>query len=405
MKSLDELLKGKKIVICVGSGGVGKTTVSASIALHCAMTGRRTLALTIDPAKRLANSLGLKSLGNTETLIPRERFEAVGLEPKGTLSAMMLDTKRAFDDMIQKLAPSREAARAILANTFYQNLSTAMAGSHEYVAMEKLYDLYSQGRHDLIVLDTPPTKQAIDFLDAPQRMSAFLDKDVLKWFLMPYFKAGKIGLKALNQTGALVFKTLEWITGIEFLRDVSDFFIGFNNIFEEFRKETGKVSELLRSDQALFLLVLTPSHMPLEEARFFYDKLSASQMPFGGFIFNRVHPDLLAATPVAPDGASDNGSRAIEEDGASAFGDFAGTMVDNFRNIQTLAEIDEERTARFVESLGGEFPFWKIPFQDEDVFDLTGLKEVAHFLCGDPGKDASPRPVESPPPQARTANP
>lgn len=374
MKTLDDLIRNKKIVVCVGSGGVGKTTMAASIALHCAMAGRKTLALTIDPAKRLANSLGLASLGNEETLIPKEKFEQAGLRPAGSLYAMMLDTKRGFDEIIGKIAPSEEVVEKILANTIYQNLSTAMAGSHEYVAMQKFYELYIQGRYDVIVLDTPPTKQALDFLDAPGRLSDFLDRDVLKWFLKPYLSAGRAGMKALNRTGAVFFKLLERVTGIEFLKDLSDFFLGFNDIFDEFKKGADTVFDVLRSEKALFLLVTSPGRMPIEEARFFYDKLRQNGMPFGGFIINRIHRDLLTGEPKAP--ATDS----LEGKARREFGDFAGVLMENFRNVQILAEIDETRVAEFVGSLDQEAPYWAIPFFDEDVFDLTGLDKVGRYL-------------------------
>jgi len=237
MNDLAAVIRDKKIVVCVGTGGVGKTTLSAVIALHAALQGRKTLVLTIDPARRLANSLGLQSLGNRETRVPEQKFQQAGLRPTGALYAMMLDTKTTFDDLVKKAAPSEEVARRILENHFYQNLSTAMAGSHEYLAMEKLYDLYRQGTYDTIVLDTPPTRQALDFLDAPKKVSDFLDKDVLKWFLKPYFAMGRGGLKLLNRTGSMVFKVIERITGAEFMKDVSDFFLGFNDVFDDFRKE------------------------------------------------------------------------------------------------------------------------------------------------------------------------
>ena len=392
MNGLDAVIRGKKIVICVGSGGVGKTTVAASIALRSAAAGRKTLVLTIDPAKRLANSLGISSLGNDETMVPPEKFEQAGLTPAAPLYAMMLDTKRAFDELIRKVAPTEEAARRILANSFYQNLSSAMAGSHEYLAMEKLYDIHVRGDYDLIVLDTPPTKQALDFLDAPQRIADFFDKDVLKWFLKPYVAAGRIGLKAMNRTGAAVFRMLERITGVEFLRDVSDFFLGFSDVFDDFRKEADEVFEVLKGDEVIFLLVTSANQMPIEEARFFYNKLREYRMPFGGFIVNRIHQDFISGTVENLEAMTDlereEMVRArmaeIEHEAKRRFGDLAASLLKNFQNVQTLAEIDKARIADFLGSLDQPVRFWTVPFFDEDVFDLAGLLEVGGYLFDRP---------------------
>jgi anion-transporting ArsA/GET3 family ATPase len=387
--TLDSCIADKRIIVCMGSGGVGKTTISATIAFCCAMAGKKTLVLTIDPARRLANSLGLSSLGNEETLISEEAFQRIGLRPAGSLYAMMLDTKTAFDQVIQKVSPNEEVAGKILENSFYQNLSTAMAGSHEYLAMERLYDIYNQGRYDTIVLDTPPTRQALDFLDAPRRISDFLDKDVLKWFVKPYFSAGRTGLRMLNQTGRVVFKVIERITGAGFIKDVSDFFLGFSDVFDDFKREADEVFEVLRGDEVVFLLVMSPSRMPIEEARFFYEKLEDYGLPIGGFIINRLHPDFLAGSEggvgPAPGAAADREARrhSIEIAAQRHLGEFAPALMETFDRVQTLAEIDEARVAEFTSSLTRPTPFWSVPFLDEDVYDLAGLKQMAGHLFGD----------------------
>jgi len=386
MNDLAALIGRKKIVVCVGTGGVGKTTLSAVIALHEALAGRKTLVLTIDPARRLANSLGLASLGNRETRVPEQKFVEAGLRPAGSLYAMMLDTKTTFDDLVRKAAPSEDVAARILENHFYQNLSTAMAGSHEYLAMEKLYALYRQGNYDTIVLDTPPTRQALDFLDAPRKVSAFLDKDVLRWFLKPTFAMGRGGLKLLNTTGSAVFRVIERITGAEFMKDVSDFFLGFNDVFDDFRQEADEVFQVLRGPDVTFLMVMGPSRMPLQEARFFYEKLSEYRMPFSGFIINRMHPDYLlgcldreaGAGAQAPDRAAllENLDREARE----RFGELAPVLLDIFGKVQTLAEIDRDRIREFLGSLDREVPHWTLPLLDEDVFDLAGLARLGRCL-------------------------
>jgi len=397
MEPLDALIRDKKIVVCVGSGGVGKTTVSASVALHCALSGRKTLVLTIDPARRLANSLGIKMLGNEEMLFPAAKCEEAGLAPSDSLHAMMLDTKSAFDELIRRVSPSEEVARRVLKNHFYQNLSTAVAGSHEYLAMEKLFDLHKQGRYDVIVLDTPPTRQALDFLDAPGKISDFFDKDVLRWFLRPYASVGKGGVRLLNRTGTWVFQWIERITGAEFLKDVSDFFLGFSDVFDDFRKEADDAFDLLRRDDVAFLLVMAPSRMPIEEARFFYEKLEEYRMPFGGFIINRIHPDFLtheerkarASGPAAAE-AREARRRTLEQETRERFGDLAPTLLETLDQVQLLAEIDRERIESFLGSLGRKRPHWSVPLLDEDVYDLRGLTRMRGFLFPQGGEPAAP---------------
>jgi len=389
MSDLAARIGGKKIVVCVGTGGVGKTTLSAVIALHAALQGRKTLVLTIDPARRLADSLGLESLGNRETRVPERKFLEAGLPPSSALYAMMLDTRTTFDELVRKAAPSQEVAGRILRNHFYQNLSTAMAGSHEYLAMEKLYSLYREGAYDTIVLDTPPTRQALDFLDAPKKVSAFLDKDVLRWFLKPTFAVGRGGLKLLNSTGSVVFGMIERITGAEFMKDVSDFFLGFNDVFDDFRQEADQVFQVLRGPDVAFLMVMGPSRMPLKEARYFYEKLSEYRMPFAGFVINRMHPDYLAgagdggagAVGAAPDRAALTGDLAREA--RERFGDLAPVLLDIFGKVQALAEMDRERIREFLGSLDRTVPHWTLPLLDEDVFDLAGLARLGRCLFGE----------------------
>ena len=386
MNDLDTLIADKRIITCVGSGGVGKTTVSATLAVHCSLQGKKTLVMTIDPARRLANSLGVKMVGNEEILVPASKFEEAGLSPKGELHAMMLDTKAAFDDLIRRVAPREEVAQRILQNHFYQNLSAAMAGSHEYLAMEKLYDLYEQGRYDVIVLDTPPTRQALDFLDAPGKISDFFDKDVLRWFLRPYAAAGRGGVKLINRTGTWVFSKIERMTGAEFLHDVSDFFLGFSDVFADFRKEADQAFEVLRGKDVLFLLVMSPSRMPIEEARFFYERLEEYRMPFGGFIINRIHPDFLSHEEKKShaDGiwSSDRSEvkKRLEQEARDHFGDLAPVLIETLENVQMLAEIDMERIETFIGSLGKKRSFWTLPMLDEDVYDLEGLLRLRSLL-------------------------
>ena len=286
---LERLLRNKQIIVCCGSGGVGKTTVSAALGVQAALLGKNVLTLTVDPARRLADSLGLSELGNQETLVPKERFLQHGREPQGSLHAMMLDTKRTFDELIERYAPSEDVARNIMHNQFYQHLSSAMTGSHEYLAMEKLYQIHLEGRYDLIVLDTPPTKHALDFLEAPSRVRAFFDRSVIQWFVKPYLTMSRLSLNLFNRTASTVLRLVERFTGAEFLQDVSDFVTGLADSFDIFRSRAEEVTRVLKGKQTTFLLVTAADRNALEEAAYFHDRIQEAALPFGGIIANRFH--------------------------------------------------------------------------------------------------------------------
>lgn len=385
---LEELLKKKRIIVCCGSGGIGKTTISAALGVQGALLGKNVLTLTIDPAKRLANSLGLKHLGNTETLVPKEKFIRCGREPSGSLFAMMLDTKHTFDELIERYAPNDEIKRNILSNRFYQNLSSAMAGSHEYLAMEKLYQIYLRGRYDLIVLDTPPTRHALDFLEAPNRVRAFFDRSISQWFLKPYLTMGRMGLNLLNRTTGTVMKLVERVTGAEFLRDVSEFVTGLADAFDIFRSRAEEVMHVLRGESTSFLLITGTERTTQEEVAFFYNRLQEARLPFGGIIVNRVHtpPDLYG---VAPEDRQAHGPEAgnareplvhflqKERDLPPAV---ARQLIDNYHHDHRLYERDETIVKDFLRTFPGKIPVRTIPVFDEDIFDLDGLLKVNTYL-------------------------
>ena len=222
-------------LVCVGSGGVGKTTVAATIALRAAVDGKGSLVCTIDPARRLANALGLDALGNAETPIPAAAFEKAGLQPKAAMRAMMLDMKRTWDELIERRAPPDKRDKN-LSNRFYQSMSSALAGSQEYIAMEKLWELRTQRDYPLIVLDTPPTAHALDFLDAPNRILDFLDNEAAKWLLTPALAAGKVGLKLFNLGSSYVAKTLTKFTGVETLQGLAEFMSSISGMNQDFRE-------------------------------------------------------------------------------------------------------------------------------------------------------------------------
>ena len=251
--SVAPLIERKEIVICAGAGGVGKTTTAAAIALGMAERGLKVAVLTIDPARRLADSLGLPELGNEE--------RQVEIDGSGELWAMMLDPKRTFDDLIEKHAPDERTRDAVLSNRIYQELSNAVAGSQEYMAMEKLYELHQEERYDLLVLDTPPSRNALDFLEAPERLSRFVDSRSLQLFLRP----GRLGLKVFGRGTGMLFSALQKVTGVDLLQDLSEFFASFGDMAEGFRERAARTSELLADRRTTFLLVTSPRRDAIDD--------------------------------------------------------------------------------------------------------------------------------------------
>ena len=381
--SLDDLVRTKKVIVCVGSGGVGKTTMSAAIALKAAELGRRVCVLTIDPAKRLANALGLTELGNTEARVATERLEQAGVgPPAGELWALMLDAKRTWDDLVTRFALDAEQARRILANHYYQQISSALAGSQEFMAMEKLYELHESGRFDVLVLDTPPTRHALDFLDAPQKMMGFMDEGVLKVLLAPPRMAGKLGFGFLKGSTAMMFTMLERLTGFEVLRDISDFVRSFGGMHAGFRERARTVEAFLRADGSSFVLVTSPAPSAVEEAEYLFRKVTEYRMAFGGFIVNRVHANALDET-----GASeawrrlkDHPAGILESLGVTGSLPLAERIAENFDRVQMLAERDAAQIARLQRACPGP-QFWRtVPAFDLDVHDLSALARVNRSL-------------------------
>jgi anion-transporting ArsA/GET3 family ATPase len=386
--NLEHLLRNKQILICCGSGGVGKTTVSAALGVQAALLGKKVLTLTVDPARRLADSLGLTALGNEEARVPEERFRRCGRQPTGSLYAMMLDTKRTFDELIERYAPNPDVARNILDNRFYQNLSSAMAGSHEYLAMEKLYQLHLTGGYDLIVLDTPPTKHALDFLEAPNRVRAFFDRRISQWFVKPYLTMGRLGLSLFNRTAGTVLRLLERFTGAEFLHDVSEFVTGLADSFDIFRSRAEEVMHVLRGSRTTFLLVTGTDRNALEEAAYFHDRIEEASLPFGGVIVNRFHtlPVLGGSGPGSAAGRDAEGVGVPEEIAARLHEDqgvplsVARKLVDNLDRYQRLSQRDENVLTEFVRRSAKPIPFLTVPIFDEDVFDMDGLLRMNAYL-------------------------
>jgi len=372
-------LADRRVVICVGSGGVGKTTMAAAVAVEAARIGKKVLVLTIDPARRLANSLGLDRLDNIETLIDRQLFVRAGLKPRGELWGMMLDVKRTFDELICRIAPSRQAAQRILDNHYYQNLSDALAGSQEYMAMEKLYELRAERDYDVIVVDTPPTKHALDFLEAPNRMADFLDGKVIQWFLKPYQVVGKAGVRAAQRSAGMIFKIVERFTGYEAMADLADFFLAFDGMYEGFKTRAVRVKEMLASPQTAFVLVSSPNSPAIDEAEFFWRRLGQENMAPLAVIFNRVHalenvPDLeswIAKTAAA-------GEKTIRRFPRHA--PAVDLLVDNALDLARLAAHDRRAIDHFLAATQPDQLAYCLPAFATDVYDLAALAALAGCL-------------------------
>jgi anion-transporting ArsA/GET3 family ATPase len=364
MKPAVTLITDKHIVVCCGPGGVGKTTTAAALALRAADEGRRVVVCTVDPARRLAQSLGLDELGYKPQRVADIAFK--GRKPKGELWAMMLDTKRTFDEMILDMT-TPERAETIFSNPFYKHIAGTLSGTQEYMAMEKLWELHEEGRWELIVIDTPPTHSALDFLEAPKRLLDFFDSRFLKILLWPSMTAGRGIFSAMNFGARAVLKVASRITGSRLLEDVAGFFASFEGMYGTFKTRAHRVRELLEAKRTAFVVVSSAQSGPLAEARFFVDRLHRERIPLGGVVVNRAHI-------VPPDGPEDPAALAHKAP--------AGTLLAAALELSAawlgVARAEEKLVAS---SVGGA-PFWRIPDFPDDVNGIPELRRVADALFG-----------------------
>ncbi|MGI8633510.1 MAG: ArsA family ATPase [Solirubrobacterales bacterium] len=361
MPTVLDLIDNRRVCICAGSGGVGKTTTSAALALGLAARGKKVAVLTIDPAKRLADSLGMEELGNEARQVSPELLANQGLELEGggELWAMMLDPKRTFDDLVARHAPDVESRDRILTNRIYLQISNALAGSQEYMAMEKLYELHQSGDYDVLVLDTPPSRNALDFLDAPGRMTRFVEGRSLQVFLRPAGLAGRV----FGQGTSMVFSLLKRVTGVELLEDMAEFFQAFGGMVDGFRKRAKHVSALLGDEQTTFLIICGPQGEPIEEAMHFHRQLDKSDLPFGGVVVNKVHYALGG------------------EPGASGLtGALSDRAQEALTDYEVLVHRDADNVVRLRTEMGPQTGLIQIPFLERDVHDLAGLADINRYL-------------------------
>ncbi|MDR7254641.1 anion-transporting ArsA/GET3 family ATPase [Nocardioides sp. BE266] len=358
-----------EIIVCCGSGGVGKTTTSAALALRAAERGRKVVVLTIDPARRLAQSMGIEQLDNTPRPVPGLRSRKLG----GSLDAMMLDMKRTFDEVVEGQA-SPEKAKQILENPFYVALSSSFAGTQEYMAMEKLGQLHRQARqddsYDLIVVDTPPSRSALDFLDAPERLSSFLDGRFIRLLLAPARGPAKLMTAGLS----VVTNALTKVLGAQVLRDMQTFVAAFDTLFGGFRQRAEQTFALLQADGTAFLVIAAPEPDALREAAYFVDRLTDDDMPLAGLVVNRVSPS--ARTELSAEEAITAADRLQSGDSSSLTAGLLRLHADRVRII----EREEHLRERFAASHPA-VPTAVVPAMAGDVHDLDGLRSIGELLA------------------------
>ncbi|HEX2195816.1 MAG TPA: ArsA-related P-loop ATPase [Actinomycetota bacterium] len=372
MNPIAGILDEKEVVVCAGAGGVGKTTTAAAIALKGALDGKRTAVLTIDPARRLASSLGLQELSNEPTKVNPRKFSAVGVKPKGELYALMLDTKTTFDRVVHRYAPTREQADRIIANRFYRNISSTLSGTQEYMAMEKLYELHAEGGFDVVVIDTPPTRNALDFLDAPQRMNEFFDSRVLRWFLLPYMKAGGGIMRVANVAATTFLRIVKRIVGTEVLEDTAEFFANLDGMYDGFKERAREVADLLQSDATSFVVVTSPAEDSVTEATFFAERLNDSRLPFGALVVNRVHPKIGDGIDVKPRQlhkleSGDEDARLLAK------------LLENEEAFMRVVHLEEQNLADLARRVP-RHKWVRVPYLEQEAVDFSGLLAISEQL-------------------------
>jgi len=352
MTSLLSTIVGADVLVCCGPGGVGKTTVSATIALAEAEAGRRVCVLTVDPARRLADALGIDASSSEPT--------AVTVGGSGSLDAVMLDSEGTFDQLIDRYADTPEQAASIKGNRLYQSLSSSLAGTQEYMAMEKLYELTESGRYDLVVVDTPPTRNALDLLDAPRRLTSFLENRIFRALLAPT----RAYLKAVSFATRALLGTIGKVAGAELVADAVTFFQAFAGMEEGFAQRAGAIHDRLRAPSTRFLLVTSPRPDSIAEARFFEARLRESGLEAGGVIVNRVHPTFAVdgITPAAEESTGD-----------------LGRLVANLRRLDAIAEA-EGLALHDLAAAVAPAPVVSLPLTSEPIHDVEGLARLAALL-------------------------
>ena len=376
--SLDGLLASREIVVACGPGGVGKTTSAAAAAAMAAWRhGGKVLVLTVDPAKRLANALGLEGIGNNERRVPDEAFASAGARPRGELWAAMLDTKESWDALIRRHAPDERTRDEILRNPLYGQISSRFVQSHDYIAMERLYEIHAGGDYDLIVVDTPPTRNALDFLDAPERMAEFFSSRLLRWLIVPYRS------RFVNVATRPFYQVADRILGTQFLADISEFFILFQSMYAGFVERAEAVTRLLSDRRTTFMVVSTLEATPVREAEFFSEELTARKLHLGAVVLNKVLPEYLRdartdklAQSIAA--RADELAAGLTDDPVVA-ARVLGEVAESFLNFGVVARREAEQQAELT---GAPDVVVTVPFFDADIYDMGGLMRLGAQVWG-----------------------
>jgi anion-transporting ArsA/GET3 family ATPase len=381
--SLDGLLASKEIVVACGPGGVGKTTTAAAAAAMAASRlGGKVLVLTVDPARRLADALGLEGIGNTERRVPDETFVAAGVKPMGELWAAMLDTKESWDSLIRLHAPDERTRDEILSNPLYRNISARFVQSHDYIAMERLFEIHSDGNYDLIVVDTPPTRNALDFLDAPERMAEFFSSRLLRWLIVPYRS------RLVNFASKPFYQIADRILGTQFLEDVAEFFVLFQSMYDGFVERAQSVHRLMADRRTSFIVVSTLEAVPLREAEFFAQALKDRRLHLGAIVLNKVLPAYLRDPHGAvvaeklrdrADELADAIGPKVRSGDVSQIRRVLSEVGRSYLDYRVVAQREAEQQAELAtvpEALVS------VPYFETDVYDLAGLLRLGEQLWG-----------------------
>ncbi len=377
--SFEQLLAAKEIVIHCGSGGVGKTTTAAAAGTMAAIhLGGKVLVLTVDPARRLANALGLEQFGNVEHRVPDEMFADAGVHQRGELWVAMLDTKQSWDDLVRRHAPDQRTRDAILANKLYENLTGRFVQSHDYIAMERLYDIHSSGRYDLIVVDTPPTRNAIDFLEAPARMADFFSSRLLRWLTVPYRS------RVVSFASKPFYSVADRILGSQFLEDIAEFFTLFQRLAPGFVERAEAVTRTLEDRRTTFVVVSTLESAPVREAEFFIEALRARRFQLGAVVLNKVLPDYFLgrgasaiATRLCDDADTIAGALSPKVGAQPQVARVLREVGESFRNFQVVAKREAEQRAELQSAAEVAVT---VPYFDTDIYDLAGLVQLGERI-------------------------